>query len=428
MSKERERRPYNPYPLGVWNVKGLSPTAKAVLGCLGAHSNYLGETLLGIERKDADGELIGGLVWKTDWKPTAVKDAIKEISLAGRISREDRGGSKWGRNSSRTKIWLTAEELTKAGAEELSLYPVKTLEEIAVIAEANKAAAKVRSEKKHVAMRSALRRGQGGALQGDAAAMPQQCHGNARSTAAERLISSSQQPSGDQLMSRLATTQQPPHGHEPAVILPSWRDLQESSEPPASPKPENRSLRPSRKEGKTNPPPCRAETTMGPAAARPSLRVTLKPEVVAKLRSAGCPPKVLILLEGYTKIATILNGDVPGGCSNPVKAYAKFARNNPKFGEMWMPARNGSQAGSDDDIDGYDAFEREEMRQRANMTDEEREWERAEWWWFQLTVEQQKQYHVTYKEKDGLYGGCSIPNRDDVLAAYRAAMEKNPRQ
>ena len=392
LQSKQDRMPYNPYPLGVWNVKGLSPTAKAVLGCLGAHSNYLGETLLGIERKDADGEPIGGLVWKTGWKPTEVKDAIKEISLAGRISREGRRGSKWGRNSSRTKIWLTAEELTKAGAEDLSPYPVKTPEEIAVIAEANKAAAKVRSEKKRVAMRRALRRGQGGALQGDAAAMPQQCHGYARSTAAERLTSSSQQPSGDQLMSRLATTQQPPHGHEPAVILPSWRDLQEHSEPPGSPKTENVSLCPPRKEGKTNPPPCRAEDTMGPAAAvRPSLRVALKEEVAAKLRFFGCPPKVLEMLEAHTKIAAILNGDTPNGCSNPVSAYATIAARpaNAKFAKLWMPKAGGTLTGEDADFLEASLFHRQKLEQ---MSPEQLEHEDAESWWVGLAKERKQAY------------------------------------
>src|SRR5690242_20408996 len=146
-STPTERKPYNPYPLGVWNVEGISSTAQSVLGCLGAHSSYLGETLIGIERKDDEGAVVGGLVKKTKLSKRAVYDGLQELYTTGRISREDRTGNKWGRTSSRTKIWLTAEELKKAGAEDLSFYPAKTQEEIEATALANKSAVRVRSEK-----------------------------------------------------------------------------------------------------------------------------------------------------------------------------------------------------------------------------------------------------------------------------------------
>jgi hypothetical protein len=68
------------------------------------------------------------------------------------------------------------------------------------------------------------------------------------------------------------------------------------------------------------------------------MAIHLKPEVAAVLLAAGCPSSVLRRLESYTKMATILNGDAPGGCSNPVSAYATFAKRNPEFAKLWLPA------------------------------------------------------------------------------------------
>jgi hypothetical protein len=407
-SEKTERKPYNPYPLGVWNVEGISPTAQAVLGCLGAHSNYLGETLLGIERKDDKGAIIGGLVKKTKLSKRAVYDGLEEIYTKGRVSRDDRRGGKWGRNSSRTKIWLTAEELTKAGAEDLSLYPVKTHEEIAAKAESNKAAAAVRSAKMRAAK---VARASGSA------------HKQSKSTCNKDTESQSYGAGGAQLMVQQAQSHGAPRLHEPSVTLPSLGDLQESSKPTASPKPETRSLCSPKKEGKKTQDALSGDPQLvKDAAVRPTLRVTLKPEVVAKLRAYGCPPPVLDKLELYTKMASILNGNGSGkSCSNPVTAYATFAKRNPEFAKLWMPKQK-SETLNGDDGDFLEEMMISELA-KARQTPEQAQREDAMYWWAGKTLEQRKAYPVRHTEKEMFGEMVGSYDEGEMVKAYLHEME-----
>lgn len=50
----KDKQPWNPFPLAVLDVRGISPCAKAVLIVLGARSNYKGETCVGHRRLQAD--------------------------------------------------------------------------------------------------------------------------------------------------------------------------------------------------------------------------------------------------------------------------------------------------------------------------------------------------------------------------------------
>jgi hypothetical protein len=140
----------------------------------------------------------------------------------------------------------------------------------------------------------------------------------------------------------------------------------------------------------------------------------LKSEVEAKLRAVGAPPELFTALNGYTQIVTILNGDTVGGCSNPATAYATFARNNPKFAKIFMPVFN-AQGFIDADF-AEDAVSREAIRaMNANMTDAEREMERAQWWWGRLQIPERQPFNVPFKEK----GNMTIYDNKGILEAYR---------
>lgn len=54
MSKRQEKQPWNPYPLAVLNIEGLSRGAKHILTVLAARSNYKGETCVGHRRLTKD--------------------------------------------------------------------------------------------------------------------------------------------------------------------------------------------------------------------------------------------------------------------------------------------------------------------------------------------------------------------------------------
>lgn len=371
-STPTERKPYNPYPLGVWNVEGISSTAQSVLGCLGAHSSYLGETLIGIERKDDEGAVVGGLVKKTKLSKRAVYDGLQELYTTGRISREDRTGNKWGRTSSRTKIWLTAEELKKAGAEDLSFYPAKTQEEIEATALANKSAVRVRSEKYRNSK-------------------------EANSGRTQRTQSESQGAGGAQLTVQEAQSQGAPATHEPSgVNLPSL-NLQESFEPCQK---QNQNLVRSapKKEGKDKPK-YKSNTPVLPdgnpkgAPPRPLAdRVThasvvrMKPKVRAMFVAHRCPVNVIAELETHaTKMVTIFNGETEGGCDNPITSYMTFAVNNPRWKALWYP---GEQGLYEDFSEAAVRERRDRQWEKDHRTEEQQDAIDAEDWWVDLSLEQ----------------------------------------
>ena len=194
--------------------------------------------------------------------------------------------------------------------------------------------------------------------------------------------------------------------------------LKSSSIPPASPEnqPQEDSLRSERMKGKPNHgaplTPCakpqESEKVPRPAPVVSQNPSPLKSETQGKLKAAGAPPELFSALNGYTKIVTILNGDTPTGCSNPVTAYATFARNNPKFAEIWTPVFNAQGFIDADFFD--DAVSREILREmNANMTDKERELTRAQWWWGNLEIEKRHQL-ATYED---------YATDKQVLEAYR---------
>jgi len=379
MPKETERRPYNPHALAGGYAALTLPDRKTafVFSRLCAHAGWTGNTTLSIL----------GLMDETKFSHGAVSSAIETLKNLGRITKKPRGigGQQGGRQTAVTTVYCTEQELRDAGASEENYF------------------------------------GKGGKaglfkVQNAPIQSPKRAYSKSKAEAFK--------------VQRVGL--EPFESAFPS--LPGEREpLQKNpGEKPASPpqgKKENQN-QPREAAGKGSLPPEKPPVADA-AAIRPAIRCRLKDEVAAKLRAAGCPPKVLGMLEGYTKMATILNGDAPDGCSNPVAAYAKFARNNPKFGEMWTPTLK------DGSYDDEDAMEAENTRlqkasreaEEAKLTPEERQRrsdeEDAMCWWAGLTMEQVGKCHVrsTFKD-DGFGNEVGFYNHEDILAAYMDSAEK----
>jgi len=171
----------------------------------------------------------------------------------------------------------------------------------------------------------------------------------------------------------------------------------------------------------------KSEPMKGAAARRTPCPAAspLKDEVKAKFKGYGAPDALFDALRGYTMMVDILNGDTAGGCSNPISAYAKFARDNPKlpFAKLWMPVANGRETRTDDDYDGISAVDTEAIRRMyANRTDAERDSDRAGYWWAELTIEQRDESGVECKwSKDGI----GTYNEKQIIAAWKSHQAEN---
>jgi hypothetical protein len=156
---------------------------------------------------------------------------------------------------------------------------------------------------------------------------------------------------------------------------------------------------------------------------RAPVRNYLKAGPAAALRNAGCPDEAIAEITKLEFWSRALNDT-----SNPITAYVTLCmkENGPakRLSHLWMPKlkEHGVITHADADFDSglTEADKNALMAERAEMTDEQREMERAWYWWAGLTTEQQGSYSVTYTwDKDGF----GWPNEKEVLAAYRAVRE-----
>lgn len=84
MMGKKEKQPWNPFPLAVLNVEGLSRGAKHVLTVLAARSNWKGETCVGHRRLTKDCQS----------SKQYVTDALKELYAKGIVKAAVRGRKK----------------------------------------------------------------------------------------------------------------------------------------------------------------------------------------------------------------------------------------------------------------------------------------------------------------------------------------------
>jgi hypothetical protein len=78
--KRSDKQPWNPFPLAVLTVEGISRGAAHVLTVLGARSNYKGEVCVGHR----------GLVRDCKSSKQYVTDALKELYDEGIVQRHPR--------------------------------------------------------------------------------------------------------------------------------------------------------------------------------------------------------------------------------------------------------------------------------------------------------------------------------------------------
>lgn len=116
MSNKQEKRPYNPYHLATgFAAKSLPDKVTAsVFARLGAHTDFLGTTTVGIET----------LMAETLYSHGRVCDAIETLKRLKRITKVARyhPGKGRGRSTSVTRLHCTAEELERAGASQENFY------------------------------------------------------------------------------------------------------------------------------------------------------------------------------------------------------------------------------------------------------------------------------------------------------------------
>jgi biotin operon repressor len=186
------------------------------------------------------------------------------------------------------------------------------------------------------------------------------------------------------------------------------------------------------KEGKNNQSPG-AQGNTSPAVDKPRLRVPLpsgrapvrnylQAAPAVKLRDAGCPEEVIAEITKLEYWSGALNDT-----ANPITAYVTLAlkENGPanRLSRIWMPKpkAHGVIIHGDADFDfGVSESEKNTMmKQRAQMTDDQRERETAWFWWGMLEMPERKKLNVTTTWKDDM----GTYNEAEVIAAYRAAEE-----
>jgi hypothetical protein len=118
---KKEKQPWNPFPLAVLNVEGLSRGAKHVLTVLAARSNWKGETCVGHRRLTKD----------CASSKQYVTDGLNELYAKGIVKAAVRGRKKnqadWKTISKSVLQGRTATECSPTGRdcnEEMKSYPV----------------------------------------------------------------------------------------------------------------------------------------------------------------------------------------------------------------------------------------------------------------------------------------------------------------
>jgi hypothetical protein len=108
---KKERDPWNPYPLAVLKVEGISRGAAHVLTVLGARSNYKGETCVGHR----------GLVKDCKSSKQYVTDALKELYDKGIVKKSERVRHKSQADWKTINPSILTSRITEAGDQS---YPV----------------------------------------------------------------------------------------------------------------------------------------------------------------------------------------------------------------------------------------------------------------------------------------------------------------
>jgi len=342
MSQERERKPYNPFQLAGGYAAESLPDKKtaAVFARLCNHTDYLGGSVsCSIET----------IAKETKYSPRAVNYAVEVLKSLGRVTKRARGiaGKVGGRKSSITTVHCTAEELHKAGANDENFFG---------------------------------RGGKAGLIKAQTAPIQ----------SAKRVHSKRKQDAIKTQRVALEPLKSEPFLPEPVKAEPL--KVQATSTPRENPA----SLR--SKEGKENQSQPRErqgtpslpveEKKLKSSAPHPHRVAAFKPEVESQFRAAGAPDLWFEAMAPLTDTIDTLNGERASGCPYPVKSWATIAANHPKWkaAQLWVPkvTESGDLAYSEASSLADQIVLK---RMNENITDAEREENRARWWWGSLTLE-----------------------------------------
>jgi len=342
-SIQKERKPYNPYHLASGYAAESLPDKKtaAVFARLCNHTDYLGGSVsCSIET----------IAKETKYSSRAVNYAVEVLKNLGRVTKRARGvaGQIGGRKSSITTVHCTAEELQKAGANDENFFGrggkaglIKTQ------TEPIQSAKRVHSKRKQDAIKT-------------------------QRVALEPLKSEPFLPGPVKAEPLKAQATSTPR-ENPASLR--YKEGKENQSQP--------------RERQGNPIPADKRKAAKGSAARLPRVAAFKPEVEAQFRAAGAPDLWFEAMAPLTETIDMLNGETLCGCPFPVESWLTISLNHPKWkaSQLWVPkvTESGDLAYSDaSSLADQIAFK----RMNENMTDAEREENRARWWWGNLTLEQ----------------------------------------
>jgi hypothetical protein len=168
------------------------------------------------------------------------------------------------------------------------------------------------------------------------------------------------------------------------------------------------------RERQGNPIPADKKKAAKGSAARPPRLAAFKPEVESQFRAAGAPDLWFEAMAPLTDTIDTLNGERASGCPYPVKSWATIAANHPnwKAAQLWVPKV--TEAG---DLAYSEASSLADQivfkRMNENLTDAEREENRARLWWGSLTLE--RMYELV--SRDAWPGNGA--STEQIVDAYR---------
>lgn len=209
------------------------------------------------------------------------------------------------------------------------------------------------------------------------------------------------------------------NGLSTGVVLPSLVEKMGCSSEP-TPRKTRRDASTSTKEGKktqeAHDTSVRSEKNQRKGSARPPRMAAFKPEVESQFRAMGAPDLWFEAMAPLTGTIDMLNGENLCGCPFPVKSWATTAANHPewKASQLWVPKVTESG-----DLEYSEANSLADQiilkRMNASLTEEERETNRAQWWWGNLEIPERETYNVPYIEK----GDFSYYDTKGIVKAYR---------
>jgi hypothetical protein len=367
---EKERKPYNPFHLAGGYAAESLPDKKtiAVFKCYCSHTDFMGGSVT---------ISLPTVMRETGYSHRAVCYADTVLKGLGRITKKPRGigGQRGGRQSSITTVYCTIEELQKAGANDENFFG---------------------------------RGGKAGLFKVQSSPIQ----------SAKRVYSKRKRDGFKVQRDALEPLKSEPFLPQPIKAEPL--KAEETSTPRENPaslrSKEGKENQSQPRERQGNPIPADKKKAAKGSVVRPPRVAAFKPEVESQFRAAGAPDLWFEAMAPLTQTIDTLNGERAAGCPYPLQSWATIARNHPNWNasRIWTPIISASG-----DLKYSEASSLEDQiaikRMNAALTDEQREQNRAHWWWGNLEIPERKPFNVPFIET----GDCTFYDPKGILEAYR---------